>query len=63
MVAFLKRIWAKIWSNVWCDHQWRFVDQIEDQDLRSGYKFWSERYICRRCSRIMTREITNWPRR
>ncbi len=39
-----------------CDHQWRYVDTVQDQDLRSGYKFWSERYVCRKCSKVETRE-------
>ena len=41
----------------WCDHQWRYLDRVEDQDIRSGFKFWSERWICRKCNKIETREL------
>jgi len=51
-----------LWEKIWCNHQWRYVDTVKDQDLRSGYKFWSERYVCRRCSRMQTRELIDRPR-
>ena len=57
-MSFLQRVWDKIW----CNHQWRYVDTVDDQDLRSGYKFWSNRYVCRRCGRIKTEELLNKPR-
>ena len=39
-----------------CDHKWVYFDTIDDQDLRSGTKFWSTRYVCRKCSKVETRE-------
>ena len=58
-MKFLRELWSKIW----CSHQWRYVDTVQDQDLRSGYKFWSERYVCRNCGRVMTKELLEWPRK
>jgi hypothetical protein len=58
MVKLLNRLLGYIW----CDHQWRYVDTVQDQDLRSGYKFWSERHVCRRCGRTKTTELLNRPR-
>lgn len=47
---------AKLWALVWCNHQYRYLDTVEDQDLRSGYKFWAERHVCRKCNKIQTIE-------
>lgn len=55
-------LWNWLKAHIWCDHQWRYVDTIEDQDLRSGYKFWAARYVCRRCSRFKTIEKRDDPR-
>lgn len=49
----------RILSWFWCNHQWRYLDKVHDQDLRSGVKFWSERHICRRCHKIQTTELRN----
>lgn len=57
-MKFLRRLLDRFW----CNHQWRYLDTVQDQDLRSGYKFWSERHICRRCNKIETRELINHPR-
>lgn len=57
-MKFLRRLLDRFW----CNHQWRYLDTVQDQDLRSGYKFWSERHICRRCNKIETRELLNQPR-
>lgn len=48
-----------LFSLVSCDHQWRYLDKVHDQDLRSGIKFWSERHICRKCHKIQTIELRN----
>lgn len=53
-------LWLK--SLVWCDHQWRYLDTVKDQDLRSGHEFWSKRYVCRKCGKVETREQADWPR-
>lgn len=58
MVNWLKALWGKIW----CDHWWIYIDTVADQDLRSGYKFWSERRRCLKCERVQTLEMRDRPR-
>jgi hypothetical protein len=48
-------------QKVWCEHKWRYLDTVKDQDLRSGHEFWSARYTCGRCGRVETREQTHTP--
>ncbi len=52
MVTF----WQRVKAFFWCDHQWRFVKTIDEQDLRSGMKHRSAIYICRRCEKRQTLE-------
>lgn len=58
MKDFFKTLWAKLW----CSHQYRYLDTVKDQDLRSGYKFWADRHVCRRCGKIQTIERLERPR-
>lgn len=58
----MKKLFKTFWEWLWCNHQWRYIDTVQDQDLRSGYKFWSERHVCRKCGRVMTTELRDQQR-
>ena len=54
-MTFLKRLLDLFW----CQHQWKLIATVKDQNLRSGgYSHWSEVYQCQKCGRHETRELS-----
>ena len=50
MLQWLSSIVDRIILSVFCTHQWEYVKEVREQNLRAGFKHTSHVYRCKLCN-------------
>ena len=57
-MIFLMDALRKLFEKFFCNHRWVYSNTVKEQNLRAGYKHWSEVYVCEKCGKHKTVELS-----